>query len=195
MFFKNLFKKDELLLRVEVVISDISTFTIKETSHKTNDKLFVLLGLLIYARILRVEPLQAEKDSIMSLFSDFASNHKSSVNKEESLKMFMNLFDLMKDGHNYITIKEFKTKIKLKKNKRDVFYLYMGNVLVEPMSKIVYTTFMYIIKNIKKENQIHLIEAFETLSKIYQTEKFSSIDAVIIPNVIVNEITDFDGSL
>lgn len=189
MFLKELFKKDELFLKAEVRISDISTFNITESSPKINDKVLILLGLLIYARILRIEPLQNEKDSIVSLFIEFGSNYDKSINKEESLKKVTNFFDLVKNGHKYITIKEFKTKVKLRKNKEGEFYLYMGNVLVDPMSNIVYTTFMFIMKNIKKENQGQLLEAFVILSKIYKIEKFSRIDAVIIPNAVVDEIT------
>lgn len=192
MFLKELFKKDELFLRAEVRISNISTFKIIEKSPKTNDKELILLGLLIYARILRIEPLQVEKDSIVSLFIEFGTNHKTSNNKEESMEIIVNFFDLVKNGHNFIIIKEFKTTVKLMKNKEEEFYLYMGNILVDPLSSVVYTAFKFIIDNIKKENQVYLLEGFVRLSKMYKIEKFSSIDAVIIPNVIVEEITNLD---
>ena len=194
MFFKNLFKKSELILRGEIRVSDNSTFKVKKKSKKIHDKDLILLGLLIYARILRIEPLQSEKDSMVSLFIEFGTNCKSSSNKEEFMKSVIVFFDIVKNGHNFTIIKEFKTTVELMRN-NDEFYLHMGNVLVDPLSKIVHTTFMFIMDNIKKENQASLVEAFGVISKMYKMEEFSSVDAVVYPNVVVEEMINLDGNL
>ncbi|WP_367772204.1 hypothetical protein AB3G33_01870 [Flavobacterium sp. WC2421] len=188
MFLKNLFKKDELFLKAQIKISDTSSFEVLQKSIVIQDDELILLGLLIFARILRIEPLNSEKETMILIFKEFYSNYEIASDKDDCINKNVDVFNILNNGHDYVTIKEFKTTIKLLRNDEGEFYLNVGTIFVEPLSKLVYTTFVFIVKNIKKENHSSLIKGFYRLARVYEMGDFSAIDAYIVPNVVIDEI-------
>ena len=193
MFLQNFFAKIDNLAKIQITINDISTLEILEKSKKIEDKELILLGLLIYARILRIEKSEQQKESMIYSFSEFYKIHQDADDIINFNKV-IELFNFKSSENNYIAIKKhFKTNIKLKKNKdNNVYYITTDTLLIDPYSSLVYTTFIYIWNNVNSENKVHLFYSFLILSDAYKKEIFTGKDAVRIPNEIVNEIFNLD---
>lgn len=188
MFLKRLFKKTKILLEARIDISESSSFfSISKTSNEIKEQELILLGLLIYARILRVESSKAEKDKLVDMFIELHSNFQHLDYNEEYLNTMLNIFSVLESSSQF---KDFAI-IKLKKESR--IFLDIGVINIYPLSSVVYTTFNFLHKNLNHKNRIHLIEGFSLLGKMYQQEAFNISSAVEIPNMIVYEIIPFDS--
>lgn len=194
MFLKNFFfAKIDNLAKIQIIINDIPTLEILEKSKKIEDKELILMGLLIYARILRIEKSEQQKESMIYSFSEFYKIHQDADDTINFNKV-IELFNFKSTENNYIAIKKhFKTNIKLKKYKdNNVYYITTDTLLIDPYSSLVYTTFIYIWNNVNSGNKVHLFYSFLILSDAYKKGMFTGEDAVRIPNEIVNEIFNFD---
>lgn len=191
MFLKTLFAKPDILLKVKIITNDSSYLEILEKSREIEEKELILMGLLIYARVLKIEKSETEKNLMVSNFLDY---YKIYLNEDNSInydKVIEHLTSKSNES-NYIAIKrDFKTIVKLKKYKNSEYFLHMGLILANPTSSVVYTTFIYIWNNVNQKNKIYLFNSFIFLSNFYKLEKFTSNTAVSIPNKIINEITEF----
>ncbi len=188
MFLTRLFKKSKILLKAEIEISESSSFfSIIDKSSEIKDRELILLGLLIYARILRVESSKSDREKLVDMFIELHTNFKDTGGSEEYINMMLNIFSMTAKSSRF----KDSTIVKLKKESR--IYLDMGVISVYPLSSVVYTVFNFLYKNLSQENRIRLIEGFALLSKLYQKEEFNTLSAVGIPNMIVYEIIPFDA--
>ncbi len=193
MFLFNFFKKPDTLLKAEIRISNDSIVDLLEKSKSIGDREMILMGLLVYSRVLRYEKNDYERNLMLDVFPDFNYNFNEVEDKEHFKKLIINFFETGSSFNNYRHVKkEFKAKIELKKKDNGVIYLYMGNILFSPLSSVVYSIFNFIWNNIEEKNQIKLLQGFTTLSIMYKNKKFSIQDAIEVPNMIVYEIIPFE---
>ncbi len=186
MFLNRLFNKSDTLLKAKIEISESSShFEIIDKASEIKDRELVLMGLLIYARILRVESSKSDKDKLVGMFIEFHTNYLNTNKSSEYLNLMLFVFS----GAAKSTQFKSSAVIKLKKVAR--IYLDMGIINVYPLSSVVYTVFNFVWENISEQYQIRLIESFALLSKMYNIEEFSMSSAVEIPNEIVYEIIAF----
>ena len=188
MFLTRLFKKPKTLLTAEIEISPASSFfSIKEKSSEIKERELILMGLLIFARVLRVESAKEDRDKLVDMFIELQTNFKETGGSQEYINATLTIFSFTAKSSNF----QDTAIIKLKKESR--IYLDMGVINVFPLSSVVYTVFNFLHENLSKENRIRLIEAFALLGRLYQKEEFTILSAVGIPNMIVYEIIPFDN--
>jgi len=188
MFLTRLFKKPKILLKAKIEISETSSFfSITDKSFEIKERELILMGLLIYARVLRVESSKDDRDKLVEMFSELHTNFKDTGGSEEYINTMLNIFAMVAKSSSF----KDSAIIKLKKESR--IFLDMGVINVYPLSSVVYTVFNYLYENLKPGNRIRLIEGFALLSKLYQKEEFNILSAVGIPNMIVYEIIPFDA--
>lgn len=188
MFFKNLFAKPETLLIAEIKISANSSFNLLSKSEKVEDKELILLGLLMFARILRLENSKSKINSLLTIFPDFYRLFRRSDNQSETLNSILNTSKIF--SQSYMT--EQTRSVKLKRFDNGNIYLDMSFILAEPFASIVHTVFIFVLENLEnKENKIRLLEAFTLLCKLYEDEIFSIRSAVDVPNMIVYDTIPF----
>ena len=188
MFLTRLFKKPEILLKAKIEISESSSaFSISDKSIKIKERELILLGLLIYARILRVESSKVDRDKLVDMFIELHTNFKDTGGGEEYINMMLNIFSMAAKSNR------FKDSAIIKLKKESKIFLDMGVINVYPLSSVVYTVFIFLHENLNQENRIRLVEGFALLSKLYQKEEFNILSAVGIPNMIVYEIIPFVG--
>lgn len=192
MFFQKLFQKPDLLLNAKINLSDNSNFELIYKSKVIGDKELILLALLVFARILRVESSRKAKENLLGFFPEFFSNLKNVDNQKKYIGVMLNIIGFASNTYDYTDSKN----IKLKKVQDGNFYLDMGVIKVLELSTVVYTIFNYVWENVEvKENKIRLLEAFTVLSVIYNKEKFTIRSAVDWPNIIVYDTIPFDQPL
>ena len=139
MFLNRLFNKSETLLKAKIEISESSShFAIIDKASEIKDRELVLMGLLIYARILRVESSRKERDSLVNIYCEFHSNYQTTENRQEFLDSMLNTFSIFTKSYDF----KDSAIIKLKKAKN--IYLDMGTINVYPLSSVVYTTFNFL---------------------------------------------------
>jgi hypothetical protein len=188
MFLTRLLKKSEILLKAKIEISESSSFfLIAEKSTEIKEKELILLGLLIYARILRVESSKTDRDKLVAMFIELHTNFIDTGGSEEYINTMLNIFSMVAKSNRF----KDSAIIQLKKENR--IFLDMGVINVYPLSSVVYTVFNFLHENLNQQNRIRLIEGFALLSKLYQKEEFNILSAVEIPNMIVYEIIPFDN--
>ena len=191
MFWTRLFKKDKILLNASIEISETSSiFSITHKSNNVTERELILLGLLIYARILRVESHKPDRDALVENFIEIHKDFKNASSGREYMQEISGI--LSKAALS--TLFRDTVSIRLKKETR--IFLDMDVISVHPLSSVVYTIFNYLYKNLNQKNTVRLIEGFALLSNLYQKENFTILSAVGIPNMIVYEIMPFnDDSL
>lgn len=185
MSFLKLFQKAPVYLEAKVYLSSKSNSHL-EIINKTDfisDKELILLAVLVYARILRVDSSISEKNKLVELFNEFYYNFKNVDDKAKFLDAMMTIFKFSSQPEKF----NDTARIKLKKGTRNLF-LDMGVIKVYPLSSVVFTVFLAVWKLVSESNKIHLIEAFTLLGKMYSKEAFTLSTAVDIPNEIVYEV-------
>ena len=183
MFLTRLFKKPKILLKAKIEISEsYSSFSITDKSIEIKERELILMGLLIYARVLRVENSKPERDKLVDMFIELHANFKDTGRSEKYMNQMLNIFSMIARSRN------FKDSVFIKLKKESRIFLDMGVINVYPLSSVVYTVFNFLYENLDPENRIRLIEGFALLSKLYQKEGFTILTAVGIPNMIIYEI-------
>ena len=66
-----LFTKADVLLKIRIIINAESSIQILEKPNDIEEKELILMALLIYARILRIESSEDERNSMITTFSEF----------------------------------------------------------------------------------------------------------------------------
>ena len=185
-----LFTKADVLLKIRIIINAESSIQILEKPNDIEEKELILMALLIYARILRIESSEDERNSMITTFSEFYKIYQKE-DKSINYDKVIEYYNSKTYSISYFALKIVsKIDIKLKKH-NNRYFLHMGSILVNPFSSIVFTTFMYVWNNVNEENKINLFNSFIILSKQYKQERFTTLTAVSIPNYIINEIIEF----
>jgi hypothetical protein len=185
MFFNFFKKRSELVLNVKILISTESSFQIISHINPNNDKDMIMLALLFYARILRIVVSSTEKKKLCESFLIWHNVFKEKNYDENIIEIMLNTFGQL----YYIpSIISTKTKeIKMKKIIGGNYYLDMGSININPLTKLVYQVFKFVWGQINSENKKKLIEAFSCLSAEF-IEQGISFKTSNSPNEIVNNL-------
>lgn len=192
MFLNQIFNIGETYLTAEIKISENSRVDVTYKENALKDKELILFGLLVYARILRIESSKKEKESLILTFSDFYKIYRDQ-NGNIDYKKVLEYFESNSNFSTYTIIKkELKTVVKMKKKKdSNFYYLYTGTFLINPYSSAVYALYLYIWNNVEEKNRYYLFESFIVLSRMYNSTTFSAKMSVLLPNEIVNNFEGF----
>ncbi len=94
MFFKKLFDITDTILIGELKLSNESSFKILSQTELITDKELILLGLLVYARVLKIEISKKEREVLLEIFNKFYILFRKSNNQTESIKIMLNTLEI-----------------------------------------------------------------------------------------------------
>jgi hypothetical protein len=182
MFLKQFFNSHKAIIEAEIKLSDSSFLSISSTSSNASDKELTIMGLLIFARVLRIEVSNEEKNRLTNFFIEFHNNYVAVDNKIQFLDAMMEVFRLLSKPHKGSD----STKIKIKS--ANYLFLDMGRINVYPITSIVFTTFVSLWNIVGEKNQVRLSESFCLLAKKYLDKPFSISEANEIPNKVATDV-------
>jgi hypothetical protein len=182
----NIFKKRNVVFKVQVNISKHSNVEVLMNNSDKADKDFILLGLLVYARILRLLSIKNSKLAIeiCKNFDDFLNSKPKMRNEHEYLKKISEAISILeKTYHKDASLKVTCTGIA--SGDRVIYTNIPSN---EEIDKYAYTIFNFAWNKISENNRFILVQAFAMLSNLKLKKGLSSSDAIEFPNYIIKQL-------
>lgn len=181
MFLLNLFRKKttvtvNLHLYPEGRVEEI------EVSDLRSDKDYILLALLIYARMLRIlgNNYLAYTGNACLIFLELEQNEGRIMGKEfEQIEThFSDWID------SFVEI----PALSIVMTKKKIASLHVGIIHSRSLENYIYLAFNYAWNNINPSNRRQLLDSFIQLSRIQLSNQLSTFDAILIPNNIVEKL-------
>ena len=178
-FLKRLFKQDNVLLELEVSISD-SSFCKVLSGANVGDFNIMLASLLVYARVLKI----IQKNDRPNLINFFLQLQETSKATKMTIAELLNLVT------NTTSSTIFKTRIKLIEQENGAKTIYMGNLYNTDLKKYAFLMFGFGLRKIDAKNHINLLSAFVTLSKICSERELTTSESIFYPYDILEAIVN-----
>jgi len=143
------------------------------------DKDYILFALLIYARILRLLPIQNKLIQVdaCKIFVELNDGIKRDIdnNYEQTNQIMQTLTS------SFGQIPPLSVQMKN-------VSIIVGAIYTVDIDKYIYLAFTYAFRNINKKNRHQLFHAFLELSKIRLSQELTAVEAVLVPNKVVNNL-------
>lgn len=181
-----LFKRKPILFELKIRLSRKSYVEMLKKGHNVKDKDYILLGLLIYARLLRLFRLKKIdlKSAPYTFFEEALKTQSNFQSDSEFLKKVSDTINIMKNSYE----KESSLKIVCRGDFQSNKTIYTGVPLSTELGCYVYTVYSFIWDNISEHNRLVLFQLFAALSKLKLSKEITASDAINFPNVAINEI-------
>jgi hypothetical protein len=144
-----------------------------------NDRDYVLLALLIYARVVKITPLAnvSDRNIIYRAFIDINEGVKDGTLSWYGVEKVVEFYFTHFDNDHTWKIKYNGMGIRASSVNKDV-------------EKYIYLSFLHSLSQINQDNKRKLVDGFAMLSKSFLIERPSSIEAISIPNAITANLFD-----
>jgi len=166
----NIFRKRNIVFKIKINISRYSNVEVLANTSDKGDKDYILLGLLVYARILRLLSIKNNKLALEACnFFDGVLNVKAKMSSEaEYLKKAYDTISILeKTFHKDATLNVTCTSTA--KGDRVIYTSIPSN---EEIDKYIYTIFSFVWSKISENNRFILIQSFAMLSNLKLKKSF-----------------------
>lgn len=184
--FSFLFNRKPIVFEIKVNLSKNSFVEIIKKRQNATDKDFILLGLLTYARLIRLFRLK-KIDSKYAPYTFFIEALKTQSNFQSDtdfLNKINDTIELMKNSYETSNSLKIVCKGHSESNK----LIYTGIPKSSEFGCYVYTVYSFIQKNISEQNRMTLFQLFVSLSKLKMTKEITATDAINFPNLVIKEV-------
>lgn len=183
--FSFLFKRKPILFEIVIQLSRRSNVTLVKKGNDVKDKDYILLGLLIYARLLRLFRLKSNDPKIApyTFFTEALKTQANFKSDAEFLKKLSDTIEVMKNNYE----KETSLRVVCRGDSKSDKVIYTGVPLKE-LECYVYTVYSFVSDNISDQNKFVLFKLFAALSTLKLTKEITANDAINFPNMAVTEV-------
>jgi hypothetical protein len=184
--FSFFFNRKPIVFEIQIDLSKISSVQILKKADKVSDKEFILLGLLTYARLLRLFRLKKidPKYAPYTFFIEAQKTRPNFQNDSDFLKKVSDTIAVMKNTYDNPT----SLKITCRGDSESDKIIYSGIPKSTELGCYVYTIYSFVQSHISEQNTMALFQLFVGLSKLKISKEITANDAINFPNFSIKEI-------